>query len=104
MAATATCPHGFPANECLICRTLPAPQGGDTRLSPPKSGPPAPRRSIGLHLTGVVVGIALIGIIAWVVAGAVFALLHLLEIVLVAAAAGWAGYRLGHFRGRRSTQ
>lgn len=55
-----------------------------------------------MHVTGVIVGIVVIGLIAWVVAGALFALLHLLEIVLVAAAAGWAGYRLGHYRGRRS--
>jgi hypothetical protein len=98
-----TCGHGLPAADCLICRTLPASPGGSP--SGPAGGRaerPAIRRSIGMHVTGVAVGIVVIGLIAWVVAGAVFAILHIVEILLVAAAAGWAGYRLGHFRGRRS--
>jgi hypothetical protein len=42
-----------------------------------------------------------IGLVAWAVAGVVFAVLHVIELVVVAIAAGWGGYRLGHFRGRR---
>jgi hypothetical protein len=49
----------------------------------------------------VVAGIAVIGLIAWLVAGAVFAIFHVIELFVVAALAGWAGYRLGRFRGRR---
>jgi hypothetical protein len=38
---------------------------------------------------------------AWILAGILVGLLHAVELVLVAAAAGWAGYRIGHYRGRR---
>jgi hypothetical protein len=127
---TATCPHGFPAAECLICRTLQSPPQSKVETRPSGSGlvvgdplagaasvepvrPVTPDqvyapgnhqgrpRSLGLHLTLLVVGVAVIGLVAWVVAGAVFALLHIIELVLVAGVAGWAGYRLGHYRGRR---
>jgi hypothetical protein len=47
----------------------------------------------------VVAAIAVIGLVAWAVAGIVWALLHVLELVAVATLAGWAGYRLGYFRG-----
>jgi hypothetical protein len=46
-------------------------------------------------------GLIAIGFAAWVVAGVVFALLHVLELVAVAGVAGWAGYRFGRYRGRR---
>jgi hypothetical protein len=36
----------------------------------------------------------------WIVAGLVFALIHLIEIIVVAGVAGTLGYRLGHYRGR----
>ncbi len=42
-----------------------------------------------------------LGLAAWALAGVVFGLLHVLELIAVAAAAGWAGYRIGHFRGSR---
>jgi hypothetical protein len=45
-------------------------------------------------------GLIAIGIAAWVVSGVVFALLHILELVAVAGVAGWAGYRIGRYRGR----
>jgi hypothetical protein len=45
--------------------------------------------------------LVVVGVAAWVVSGAVFALLHALELVLVAGVAGWAGYRIGQYRGRR---
>lgn len=43
--------------------------------------------------------IVVIGLVAWAVAGVVFAILHVLELIVVAGAAGWGGYRLGHYRG-----
>lgn len=89
-----TCPHGLPPSECLICPTLPQAAAGQ----------PAPvRRPRGgtIHVAGVVVAIAVIGLVAWAVAGIVFAVLHVLELAAVALAAGWAGYRLGHYRGGR---
>ncbi|HEY3809806.1 MAG TPA: hypothetical protein VGL49_00120 [Acidimicrobiales bacterium] len=57
-------------------------------------------RSVGGHMALIVVGVLAIGAVAWVVAGAVFAILHVIELLVVAGIAGWAGYRLGHFRGR----
>jgi hypothetical protein len=57
--------------------------------------------SITSHLVLVGAAIIAIGLAVWVVAGAVFAILRLLELVLVAGVAGWAGYRLGQYRGRR---
>jgi len=36
----------------------------------------------------------------WVVAGIFFAIVRLIEVVIVAIVAGTLGYRLGHYRGR----
>jgi hypothetical protein len=49
----------------------------------------------------IVAGLVAIGVAAWIVAGVVFALLHIIELLVVAGVAGWAGYRLGHYRGHR---
>ena len=49
----------------------------------------------------VVVGLVVAGVAAWALLGVAFAILHLLELIVVAGAAGWVGYRVGHFRGRR---
>ncbi len=62
-----------------------------------------PSRRLGRPLaTAVLVIVALIAVVAavWVVVGVVFALLRLIEVVAVAVAAGWIGYRAGHWRGR----
>lgn len=104
-----TCAHGLAASQCLICATLgrtgtaPAASAGH-RL--PAGGPapePAGRRrgSVTVHVAGVMVALAAIGLVVWLVAGVVFALLHILELVAVAAVAGWAGYRIGRLRGPR---
>lgn len=90
----ALCPHGLPASECLICPTLPQVATTTPAIQP------RPRTS--LHLAGVVAVIAIIGVAAWIVAGVVFAILHVLELVAVGAIAGWVGYRVGFFQGRRS--
>jgi hypothetical protein len=42
-----------------------------------------------------------VGAAIWLLAGVAFALLHVLELLVIAAGAGWVGYRLGHWRGRR---
>ena|SRR5947209_7648428 len=105
-----TCPHGITQSECLICRTLaptaPGQPASNRDVSPayPVTSPrnrPARRGSFGLQVAGAVAAIALIAVAAWLVVGAAFAILHILEYVLVAVAAGWAGYRIGHFRGSR---
>ncbi len=104
----ATCPHGFPPSECLICPTLPRPGAAaavEMAARPaPAGGIPARRRqaTTTVHLVGVAGAIVVLGLAAWALAGVVFGLLHVLELVAVGAAAGWAGYRLGHFRGSRS--
>ena len=90
----ALCPHGLPASECLICPTLP-------QVAPTAGAPERRHRCYTTHAAGVVAAIALIGVAAWVVAGVVFAVLHVLELIAVAAAAGWVGYRVGYFRGGR---
>ena len=90
----ALCPHGLPASECLICPTLP--RVATTGQTPQ----PHPRTSV--HVAGLMAVIAIIGVAAWIVAGVVFAILHVLELVAVGAVAGWVGYRVGYFQGRRS--
>jgi hypothetical protein len=49
--------------------------------------------------TGVVVAVLAFIVVGWV-AAALFAVLRILELVAVAVVTGWAGYRLGHWRGR----
>ncbi len=52
-------------------------------------------------LLGVLAIVAVV-VAAWIVAGVLIGLLHALELLAVAAAAGWVGYRIGHYRGRRA--
>ncbi len=49
-----------------------------------------------------VIGVIALAVIAWFLAGAVFAVLRVLELLVVAGLAGWIGYRFGHYRGRHS--
>lgn len=130
----ATCLHGLPPAECLICRTLgavPAPASGqparaegrgrrlfgtgsDSRPAVPAQpvagpgrtgepdGGPHPARHWGLpHVVATLALIVAIGVVAWMLVGVAFALFHVLELVVVAGVAGWTGYRLGLYRGRR---
>jgi hypothetical protein len=143
---TPACLHGFPPDDCLICRTLagggsgpadepaparrgrrertaaaprrPDPASADPALGiaadpptarpdavyPPGSTPGRGRapRNPSAHLMAVILGLVVIALLAWMVAGVVFAVFHVIELALVAVAAGWAGYRLGYFRGSRA--
>ena len=131
---SANCPHGFQPADCLICRTLgtqPTAQvesgrwsdsgtagGGGRAAKPDRRGRAAdqpdavypPRtsgersRSLSSQAALVLVGVAVLAVLAWFLAGAVFALLRVLELLVVAGLAGWGGYRLGHYRGRHSGQ
>ena len=124
-----TCPHGFPPADCLICQTLGTgatpgrpPGQVSTPTQPPYYGPGAAprgeqavrpdavypagtsqeRRTFGSRVGWALVILALIMVAAWMLAGALFALVRLIELFVVAAAAGWVGFRLGVHRGRRS--
>jgi hypothetical protein len=59
-----------------------------------------PGRSLTSYAVLGAVGLLVVVVAAWVLVGVVIGLLHALELVLVAAVAGWVGYRIGHYRGR----
>lgn len=127
--APATCLHGLPEGECLICRTLsagpaagpvgawPEPRSlrGPSRPSastPTRARRPAPARDEasasprrhGVVLAGAVAAVVAVVALAagaWVVVGLAYAALHIIELVVVAVVAGWTGYRIGRYRGRR---
>ena len=117
-----TCSHGFSPDACLICRTLGSAQtatpdpsqmivrGGSNLSSEPVSArpdavyPPATVHGGRGHWGTVVLvlmGLLAVGAAAWILAGIVLSALHVLELVAIAAGAGWVGYRIGHFRGSR---
>jgi hypothetical protein len=117
-----TCPHGYAPGECLICATLsPQTQVPQTRARrspfPTVSGPVGggavrpdavfrpdvtgrPIRAGGHRLLVLIAGLLALGAAVWLLSGLAFALLHVLELLVVAGGAGWVGYRLGHWRGR----
>ena len=84
---------------------LPATPGGPPPARPNAAAPPDTPgrrpRSHGTHVAAVAGGLVAIGVVAWIVVSVVFTLLHVIELLLVAALAAWAGYRVGYFRGRR---
>lgn len=99
------CVHGLDEDSCEICRVL-----GTDPASP--SAPSTPERRswprptfragtrIGLGLTAVA-GVVLLVVLAQAVALA-WAVVRVLEVVVVAAVAGWIGWKLGVAYGRRS--
>jgi hypothetical protein len=127
---TAVCPHGFAAADCLICRTLGSQPEAQVQTSVrnlaagPAGAKPAAKdlnspakavrpdavysrdsgrthlRPASHRLLVLVAALVAIGAAVWLLSGVAFAILHVLELLLVAAAAGWGGYRLGHWRGR----
>lgn len=112
----ALCHHGYEQDKCLICEVLGTttvepgrPVGRDGRLggrhvpAPAPGTPtvPAPRRHRPLATVALVAVVVLAALLAaWVLAGAFFAILRIVEIVAVGFAAGWVGYRVGHWRGQ----
>jgi len=123
----ANCAHGFPQSECLICKTLgtgpsqtmtartkvasaPAPadeltvgQGSRslaTRQAPAAEEAPRDRRGTSTFWAVVLV-LVVGGLLLWAFAGVVSIAFRIGEYVLLALAAGWVGYKLGHARGRR---
>ena len=86
-------------DQMLAERTasLPATRGGKAKTAAEaKRGMTAKQALWGGLFLVVVAGVV------WVVFGSLFSLaFHLFEYAVVAVAAGWLGYRLGHARGRR---
>lgn len=95
VSATA-CPHGLPPKTCEICRIV-----APTPVRPaPARRPARPGTFTGGLATVAVVAIVGFVVLGWV-AAAFFAVLRILELVVVAGAAGWVGWQLGVRRGRR---
>jgi hypothetical protein len=118
-----TCSHGFLSSECLICRTLGSqpqvhvdasrPVSAPRRGSPPPVeraaqpdvvyGPGAvdrPSHELSWYVARAALAVVAIALVAWILAGVVFALVRVVELIAVAGLAGWAGYSVGHYRGR----
>jgi len=124
------CVHGLAADDCTICRTLArdrpdepiAATSVDARQGATLLGRPGGslagrvdrlrsptavaagddhHRHRAWSLLLVVALLVAAGVAAWVLVGVVFTILHLLELVAVGVGAGWAGYRIGHYRGSR---
>jgi hypothetical protein len=111
-----TCIHGFPPGQCLICQTLqegkdqgrrrggPAavrPQPAPVRPDAVLTERPAPPRSLAWRAGGLVLVIALVVLLAGWIAGLAFTILRTIELLATALVAGWVGYRIGLYRGRR---
>lgn len=110
--APATCLHGLEPDTCLICQTLatkPVPAEKSRRIgrsprSLPALGPDdrAPERPARrFSVAGVLALILATAVVAWVVVAALWTAFRVVEFALVAAAAGWVGWRLGVWHGRR---
>lgn len=100
---TATCRHGLAQGSCEICRVL---GGGSAEPARPE-GQRAPLwRSGGRGGGPLRVGAgAVLVVVALVVVlqlmAAVWAVVHVLQLVAVALVAGWIGWRVGLVQGRR---
>jgi len=96
LVSSTSCPHGLTAAACEICRIMNPARALDARDRRPA------RRGGGLP--GSVAGIAILAIVAFVVVGwvaaAFFAVLRIAELLAVAFAAGWMGWKLGVRKGR----
>ena len=121
-----TCIHGFDPGTCLICQTLgsgtkttepkqsrrqakaeakraAAPPVPATRAPAPVARPePSPSGSLGLRVLGVIFLVVLGFLAFWWVLHFVLGVLHVFEIFAAAAIAGYLGYRLGVYHGRKS--
>ncbi|MCU4184248.1 hypothetical protein K6U06_07735 [Acidiferrimicrobium sp. IK] len=123
-----TCPHGYPADRCLICQALAPGRAGITSpkgtATAPGAAPgtpitPGPHPSVGAGRPAdsprrsprrvgftpsvllLVLGVLAVLGVVWAVAGLVFAVLRVVELVAAIAVSGYAGYRIGVARGRR---
>lgn len=112
----AQCHHGYEQDQCLICQVLgttAAPATSTPRrrswLGGRQSNAPVPataavpstrrHRPLATVALGVVVILAAV-LAVWILIGAFYLALRIVELIAVAFAAGWMGYRIGHWRGR----
>ena len=103
-AQTGQCPHGFPAAECMICRTLGPARAvrPDAVIAPAGQTQPERRsRRVGLSAFGVLVLVVLALFGVWFVWHLVWAVIHIVELIAVGVACGWVGWKLGVGHGRR---
>ena len=96
IVSPATCPHGLSREKCQICQVLEptaVPAGRRTGLG---------RAGLGGNLAVVTI-VAVVGfvVLGWV-AAAFFAVIRIVELLVIAAVAGWVGWKLGVQRGRRT--
>ena len=89
------CPHGLPRDKCQICQVL-----------EPTAVPAGRRTGVGrAGLGGNLAGVAIVAVVGFVVLGwvaaAFFAVLRIVELLAVAAVAGWVGWKLGVQQGKR---
>lgn len=89
------CPHGLPRDTCQICQVL------EPTAVPAGRRAGAGRAGLGGNLAVLAVA-AVVGfvVLGWV-AAAFFALLRIVELLAVAAVAGWVGFKLGVQQGKR---
>lgn len=95
VVSPAACAHGLPLKTCEICRVL------EPTAVPAARSPRPDRRRGGLPANLVVAIVAVVGflVVGWV-AAAFFAVLRMIELLAVAAIAGWVGWKLGVRQGR----
>ena len=103
MSVAATCPHGLAQGSCEICRVL---GGGPPEQAPARraeASARATRWSGGSRLRlGAGAVLVLVGVVVVLqVVAAVWAVVHVLQLVAVALVAGWIGWRVGLIQGTR---
>jgi Flp pilus assembly protein TadB len=113
--APATCLHGLEPDSCLICQTLATKPASPAKTDRPRRAGRAPRSLPVLgpddrapdrparrfSVAGALALLLASVIVVWVVVAALWTTFRVLELALVAAAAGWLGWRLGVWHGRR---
>jgi hypothetical protein len=111
----ATCIHGLDSGSCLICRTL----GTSTATDAPRvqsTSIPAGRPEViktkrqkshrvgGLGLVGWLFVIVVLAVVGWWVLGLIWAVLRIVELVVVGAVCGFVGYKIGVLSGRHQAR
>ena len=95
LVSPTACPHGLPRDKCQICQVL-----------EPTAVPAGRRAGLGrARLGGNIAVLAIAAVVGFVVLGwvaaAFFAVLRIVELLAVAAVAGWVGWKLGVQQGKR---